>query len=143
MSYLSGATMYRSYGPMAPSDLAGTESLTAIQEIVRYRNYLIAYKAALSAAQTQAQTDYANSLLAQANQYKAMYLSRGDDDLTSMDRAILAVADTISGTGKVLNDVIDWATTKTANVLTKAAGPLIPILLAGGAMFYFFSKRGK
>ena len=136
--------MYRSlYSPLAPVDLAGTESLTAIQEITRYRNYLIAYKAAWKAAQTDAQRAYANSLLAQANQYKAMYLSRGDDDLTAMDRTILAIADTISGTGAVLDKTIDWATDKTADTLKKVAWPLIPILLAGGAMFYFFSKRGK
>jgi hypothetical protein len=144
MSYgLSGATMYRSYGPSSPSDLAGTESLTAAQELMRYRNYLIAYRSALSAAQTQVQKDYAETLLAQANQYKAMYLSRGDGDLTAMDRTILAVSDAIAGLGTALDKTIDWAGDKAGSTLGKVAMPLVPILLAGAAVLYFWSKRGR
>lgn len=143
MAYgLGGATMYHGFGPSSPAEGLG-EMLTAAQELMRYRNFLIAYRSALSAAQTQEQRDYASTLLAQANQYKAMYLSRGADDLTATDRVILSISDSITGVGKALNDVIDWAGDKAGSTVGKVALPLVPILLAGAALLYFWSKRGR
>lgn len=95
--------MYHSlYGPNAPVDLAGTASLTAAQELRLYRNYLIAAKAAEKAAVTQAQKDYAQSLYATADSYKRMYLSRGDADLSALDKIVLSVGDTASGIGSTI-----------------------------------------
>lgn len=120
------ASMYQGYGPRAPVDGLG-ESLTAAEELRRYRNYLIAAKSAESAAQTQAQRDYASKLYAIADSYKQMYLSRGDADLNAIDRIIISVQQSAGTLGAGLGNILK---------------PLVPVLLAGVAVYAFFRAKG-
>jgi len=120
------ASMYQGYGPRAPVDGLG-EALTAAEELRRYRNYLIAAKSAASAAQTQAQRDYASKLADIAESYKQMYLSRGDADLSAVDRIILSVGESASSIGSGVGNILK---------------PLVPVLLAGVAVYAFFKAKG-
>jgi len=123
---LSGATMYHGFGPSSPAEGLG-ESLTAAEELRRYRNYLIAAKSAGAAAQTQAQRDYASKLAGIADSYKQMYLSRGDADLSAIDRIVLSVQETAGKIGVGLGDLLK---------------PLIPVAIIGIGVYAYFKAKG-
>lgn len=120
------ASMYQGYGPRAPVDGLG-ESLTAAEELRRYRNYLIAAKSASDAAQTQAQRDYASKLADIAEQYKQMYLSRGDADLSAVDRIVLSVSESASSLGSGIGNLLK---------------PLVPVAIIGIGVYAFFKAKG-
>lgn len=124
---LSGATMYHGFGPSSPAEGLG-EVLTAAEELRRYRNYLIAAKSAASAAQTQAQRDYASKLSDIADSYKQMYLSRGDADLSAVDRIILSVGESAGALGSGIGNILK---------------PLIPVAIIGIGVYAFFKAKGS
>lgn len=96
--------------------------LTAAEELFRYRNWLIAAKT----AQRAGNAVDAQTALAEAERYRRLYLSRGDADLSKLDRIVLAVGNVPGAIGSGL-----------------AAGlqPLLPYLLIGLAGLFLWKRR--
>lgn len=78
------------------------ERLTAAEELRRFRMWLIAANTARAAGNT---VDEAKARQ-MAEQYKQMYLSRGDGDLNAIDRIVLSVGNTVSAIGSFSLDRI-------------------------------------
>lgn len=97
------------------------ESLTAAEELYRYRNWLIAAK---TAARAGNQID-AQKALAEAEKYRRMYLSRGDADLTKLDRIVLAVGQVPGAVGAGI---------------AQGLKPLLPYLLLAVAGLYLWKR---
>lgn len=102
------------------------ETLTAAEELYRYRQYLIAAKSARAANNPIDE----QRAMAEAERYRRMYLSRGDADLSRVDRIVLAL-------GSVPSQIASGVGTTLASALK----PLGPYLLLGVVALYLWKKR--